>query len=49
MSAEDGAVDALLCRDELSVDVAFVVFDAPLPLPRLALETIKGVRDQETG
>lgn len=31
-SVEDGAVEALLCRDELSVDVAFVVFETPLPL-----------------
>lgn len=32
MSADDGAVEALLCREELSVDVAFVVWDAPLSL-----------------
>ena len=31
-SAEDGAVEALLWRLELSVDVVFVVLDDPLPL-----------------
>lgn len=30
-SADDGAVEALLCRDE-AVDVALVVLDDPLPL-----------------
>lgn len=32
ISAEEGAVDALLWRDELSVEVACVVFERPLPL-----------------
>lgn len=32
MSADEGAVEALLCRDELSVDVALVVLDRLLPL-----------------
>lgn len=32
MSADDGAVEALLCLDEVSVEVALVVFDPPLPL-----------------
>lgn len=32
VSAEDGAVEALLWRDELSVKVVLVVFDEPLPL-----------------
>ena len=32
-SAEDGAVDALLWRDELSVEAVLVVLDEPLPLP----------------
>ncbi len=31
-SAEEGAVDALLCRDELSVEAVLVVLDEPLPL-----------------
>lgn len=31
-SAEEGAVEALLCREEASVDVALVVLEAPLPL-----------------
>ena len=31
---EDGAVEALLCLEEVSVDVALVVLDAPLPLRR---------------
>jgi hypothetical protein len=30
-SADDGAVDRLLWRDELSVEAVFVVFDEPLP------------------
>lgn len=34
MSVDDGAVEALLCLEEVSVDVALVVFDAPLPLRR---------------
>lgn len=29
---DEGAVEALLCLDEVSVDVALVVLDAPLPL-----------------
>lgn len=33
-SADEGAVEALLCLEEVSVDVALVVFDAPLPLRR---------------
>lgn len=33
-SADDGAVEAALCLEEVSVDVALVVFDAPLPLER---------------
>jgi hypothetical protein len=32
VSAEDGAVEALLWRDELSVRVVLVVFEEPLPL-----------------
>jgi hypothetical protein len=32
VSADDGAVEALLCREELSVEVVFVVFEEPLPL-----------------
>lgn len=32
VSAEDGAVEALLWRDELSVEVVLVVFEEPLPL-----------------
>lgn len=32
VSAEDGAVEALLWRDELSVKVVLVVFEEPLPL-----------------
>lgn len=39
MSADDGAVDALLCRDELSVEVVFVVLEEPLP--RLFLRSAK--------
>ncbi|KAF1738908.1 hypothetical protein CRV24_000837 [Beauveria bassiana] len=35
MSADDGAVDALLWRDELSVEVACVVLERPLPLSSL--------------
>lgn len=31
-SAEEGAVDALLCREELSVELVFVVLEDPLPL-----------------
>lgn len=31
-SAEDGVVDALLCREELSVELVFVVLEDPLPL-----------------
>lgn len=31
-SVEEGAVEALLCREELSVDVALVVLETPLPL-----------------
>lgn len=31
-SAEEGAVEALLCREELSVELVFVVFEDPLPL-----------------
>lgn len=31
ISADDGAVEALLCLDELSVDVVFVVLEEPLP------------------
>lgn len=31
-SAVEGAVDALLCREELSVEVVLVVLDDPLPL-----------------
>lgn len=31
-SAEEGAVDALLCREEVSVEVVLVVLDDPLPL-----------------
>lgn len=33
-SAEDGVVEALLCLDELSVELVFVVLDDPLPLVR---------------
>jgi hypothetical protein len=32
VSAEDGAVETLLWRDELSVRVVLVVFEEPLPL-----------------
>jgi hypothetical protein len=32
MSAEEGAVDALLCREEASVDAPLVELEAPLPL-----------------
>lgn len=32
VSADDGAVEALLWRDELSVNVVLVVFEEPLPL-----------------
>lgn len=31
-SAEEGVVEALLCREELSVEFVFVVLDDPLPL-----------------
>jgi hypothetical protein len=31
-SADDGAVDALLWREDVSVDVVCVVLDKPLPL-----------------
>lgn len=37
MSADEGAVEALLCLDEVSVDVALVVLDPPLPLSLSAL------------
>jgi hypothetical protein len=43
MSAEDGAVDALLWRDEVSVDVALVVLEAPLALAMLA-QLLSGVK-----
>lgn len=33
-SAEEGAVDALLCREELSVELVLVVLDDPLPLAK---------------
>ena len=36
VSAEDGAVEALLWRDELSVKVVLVVFDEPLPLEAIS-------------
>lgn len=32
ISAEEGAVDALLCRDEASAEEAFVKLEPPLPL-----------------
>jgi hypothetical protein len=32
ISADDGAVEALLCLEDVSVDVALVVLDPPLPL-----------------
>lgn len=31
-SVEEGVVEALLCREELSVELVFVVLDDPLPL-----------------
>lgn len=31
-SAEEGAVETLLCREEVSVDMVLVVFEDPLPL-----------------
>lgn len=31
-SADDAVVEALLCREELSVELVFVVLDDPLPL-----------------
>lgn len=34
MSADDGAVEASLCLEELSVDVAFVVLEISLALFR---------------
>lgn len=37
MSADEGAVEALLCREELSVDVPFVVLE--MLLPRLILRS----------
>jgi hypothetical protein len=44
MSADDGAVDALLCRDEASVDVALVVFEAPLPrLPFMSAKILSSM------
>ena len=36
ISADDGAVEALLCLEDVSVDVALVVLDPPLPLYLLA-------------
>jgi hypothetical protein len=45
MSAEDGAVDALLCRDEASAEDALVKLEAPLPLVvRSAWTQINGFR-----
>lgn len=50
ISADEGAVDALLCRDDVSVDVALVVFDAPLPLSRLAsMATISTIQEERKG
>lgn len=43
-SADDGAVDALLWREDVSVDVVFVVLDKPLPLNE-AVSTQKGQDD----
>lgn len=48
MSADDGAVDALLCRDEASVDVALVVLEAPLALAMLA-QTRRSAREGQCG
>jgi len=36
VSADDGAVEALLWRDELSVKVVLVVFEEPLPLLKVS-------------
>lgn len=37
MSVDDGAVDAALRREELSVVDAVLVFDAPLPLKEVSM------------
>lgn len=40
ISVDDGAVDAALKRDELSVVDAVLVFEAPLPLHKSQYSTI---------
>ncbi len=39
-SADEGAVDALLWRDELSVEAVLIVLDEPLPLPLPACQLV---------
>ena len=41
-SADEGAVEELLLREELSVEAVFVVLDEPLPLPLWLLAGLLG-------
>lgn len=50
VSADDGAVEALLWRDELSVNVVLVVFEEPLPLQAISKRVFeKLARSAHTG
>lgn len=42
-SVDEGAVEAALSRDELSVVDAVFVFDAPLPLYQVSLRILEGI------
>lgn len=48
VSAEDGAVEALLLRDELSVRVVLVVFEEPLPLEAKSTRVSREKRQART-
>ncbi len=48
ISADDGAVEALLCRDE-AVDVALVVPDDPLPLATVSIRPDVAVTEDHSG